>query len=56
MAADQNTHTRRDHAATPDTRPTTMINLGYVALGQDQTAPFVQRLSDGLKRLAFPRA
>jgi hypothetical protein len=23
-------------------------------MGQDQTAPFVQRLSDGLKRLAFP--
>jgi hypothetical protein len=32
MAADQNTHARRDHAATPDTQPTTMINLGYVAL------------------------
>jgi hypothetical protein len=34
MAADQNTHARRDHAATPDTQPTTMINLGYVALVQ----------------------
>jgi hypothetical protein len=33
MAADQNTHASRDHAATPDTEPTTMINLRYVALG-----------------------
>src|SRR6266851_3132040 len=35
MAADQNTHASRDHAATPDTQPTTMINLRYVALMLD---------------------
>jgi len=32
MAADQNTHPSRDHAAAPDAQPTTMINLRYVAL------------------------
>jgi len=41
MAADQNTRTRRDHAASPDTQPATMINLGYVALrlGQGRLWP-----------------
>jgi len=33
MAADQNTHGSHDHAATPNTQPTLMINLCYVALG-----------------------
>jgi len=32
MAADQNTRASRNHAAAPDTKPTTMINLSYVAL------------------------
>jgi hypothetical protein len=33
MAADQNTHPSRDHAATPGTQPKPKINLRYVALG-----------------------
>jgi len=32
MAADQNTHVSHDHAATPRTQLTFMINLRYVAL------------------------
>jgi hypothetical protein len=36
MAADQNTHASRDHAAAPRTRLTYMINLRYVALGPDR--------------------
>jgi hypothetical protein len=39
MAADPSTHASSDHAATPDTQPTTMINLRYVALALDQAAP-----------------
>jgi hypothetical protein len=33
MAADQNTHVSRNHAAMPNTQHTLMINLRYMALG-----------------------
>ena len=34
--------------------PLWWASRSYLRLGQDQAAPVVQRLSDGLKRLALP--
>jgi hypothetical protein len=45
MAADQNTRASRDHATTPGTQPTPMINLRYVALGLDRAETTVLRAS-----------
>jgi hypothetical protein len=51
MAADQNTRPSHDHAATPDTQHTTMINLRYVALGLDHHRAKAAPLSGELPNL-----